>query len=225
MRIESSNLSAVAPVLVASSSMTLSRVQGFFGAGANGWLQLHDTKVTPITGTIKRSWPVYTNAPFDQNFQNDPLRLNTGCTLAISSAEAAYANIASAFDLYISGVATFDTTGLSTTGDYTTGVNARTGWTTSANTNVLRRIELTALTNGGALFMKVYGVSPAAGIFPIVSEPLVANTTYDFMFNVHPFMSISGTITRACYIRIESTGGVYSSAYAGTDYAVKISYK
>jgi len=227
MRIESTTL-ATAAVTVSTNACTITKIQGLKVAANDRFLQLHDTKATPSAAAVPvRVWPIYGTAPFGEAFVNLPVAMMYGATFVVSSTANTYTASAETVDITVDGVSTFDTTGVTTAGDYTSGLSNAELWATTAGGHQLLRLEFTALTAYGAtLYAKIFATSsPVAGQKPLATIVLPNNTSVDRGFNLHPFQFISQAAVEACYVAIDATAGGYDGTYSGTDYAIKVTYK
>jgi len=215
--------------VVATYPMQLTRIQGYFnGSTANRWLQLHDTKTRPANTAVPlRSWPLYMTAPFDWNFQNDPLTLANGCTLVVSTTQATYTDGSDTMDVYVNGSSEFDATGTSVVGDYTTAVQAQTV-TASGTPKTLLRIEVTSLSDAGAaLYLKAYAYEPdtAGQMMPLFEFELPRATNVDKWFNTSQVQFKSNVRYDGWYLIIDTAAGALVGDYVGTDCAVRTTIK
>jgi hypothetical protein len=177
---------ATAVAVVATHSMQVSRVQGFFITNtATRYLQLHDTKEEPAAAAVPlRTWPLYQAAPFDQNFQNDTVEVTTGCTFVISSTQNTYTAVAESVDIFVNGTSHLDLTGTTVVGDYTTDVEVLQLWTAAA-TKKLVRVEFDDKDSIGATYLQLHASdgAPATGAKPLFEVATVAETPKDLWFD------------------------------------------
>lgn len=227
MKIEYEGL-AVASATIHPAACTITKIHGFKVAANDKFLQLHDTKTTPANAAVPlRVWPIYGTAPFGEGFIGDPVACSVGATFVVSTTANTYTASAETVDLFVNGESSWDNTGSSTTGDYTTGVEDATIWADVDGGHELLRLEFTALTDAGAtLYAKLFPTaSPAAGDQPLAQMELPANTSKDFFFNRNVRGIYGGVLCEACYVAIETTPGPFTTTYGGTDYAIKGTYK
>ncbi len=226
MKIEYEGL-AVASATIHTAASTITKIHGFKVAANDRFLQLHDTKGTPTTATILRVWPIYGTAPFGEGFIGDPVTCVEGVTFAVSSEANTYTASAETVDLFVNGESSWDNTGVSTAGDYTTGVEDATIWADVAGGHELLRLEFTALTDAGAtLYAKLFPTNaPDTGDQPLAQMELPANTSKDFFFHRNVSGTYAGVFGEACYVVIEAAAGNFVAPYGGSDFAIKGTYK
>lgn len=228
MRIESESLTQN-DVVVHTGAMNLTRLQGFFnGTTANRWLQLHDAKSTPAdTAVPLRVWPLYTTAPFDQNFQNDPIHLTTGCVLVVSSTQATLTTSADTMDLFVNGESVVDTTGVSTAGDYSTADEVLQVWADSAGPKTLLRLELTNYDGGSADYAQIHAGDTPATDKIVASVPAPAgglSSNHDFGLGLIPKAVIDGVTYNGCTVAMSSERWTYEPLVAAS-YYIKATYQ
>lgn len=227
MRIESESLTQN-DVVVHPAAMNLTRFHGFFnGTTANRWLQLHDAKSTPAdTAVPLRVWPLYTTAPFDQNFQNDPIHLTTGCVLVVSSTQATLTISADTMDLYVNGESVVDSTGVSTAGDYSTLDEVLQVWADNAGPKRLLRLEVFNYGGGSADYVQIHaGDTPdtdkIVAVFPAPWPDASINLLFGGGFL--PKRIISGVTYNGCTVAMSSERLTYSPL-GGAEYYIKATY-
>jgi hypothetical protein len=228
MKTEFENLSSVGQV-VSTYSMRLNKVTGFFnGSTATRWLQLHDAKAIPSGGgTVAplRSWPLYVTAPFEQEFSADPIELVNGCVLVVSTTQTTFTTSVDTMSLFVNGTSHLDFSGVTAVGDYTTGAASRTIWATGT-ANKLVRLEVTKLSNPGtSVYLKLFAKSPASGNKPFFQKVIANGDSFDGFFLTDLEQTFSNTDYNGCYVAIDATTGAYAGDYAGTDFAIKGTYK
>lgn len=215
-------------VTVATSGMTISRIQGNFGAGANAWLQLHDAKVTPANGVVPlRVWPVFTNAPFDQNFQNDLIAVENGCVLVVSSTQATLTISASTMDFFVSGMKSVDTVGVSVAGDYTTVDEVLQVWAQASPGKKLLRLEVSDENEGVRPFwVQIHAANAPATNKIVKTFPVISAESLDVNFGagLDVVRQVGGTLFQGCTIALSSTENTYTALGLETDY-IKATYK
>jgi hypothetical protein len=213
-------------VVVSTSSMTISRIQGYFNGGANAWLQLHDAKATPANGAVPlRVWPVYTAAPFDQNFQNDDVSVSNGCVLVISSTQATLTISASTMDVFVNGVSSVDTTGTSVAGDYTTNDEILTVWANTTSKKLLR-LEVSDVTSSQGPFVQIHANTTPATDKIVKSFPCEVGGTLDLSFGdgLDVAKEVAGVLHKGCCVAMSSTQNTYAALGGNVDY-IKATYK
>lgn len=227
MKIETESL-AVVSVVVATYAMRVSRVQGFFnGSTTQRWLQLHDAKAVPANGAVPlRSWPLYTTAPFDQNFQNDGVELAVGCTFVVSTTQATLTISADTMDIYVNGTSEFDVTGAVYAGDYTTPIESLNA-TPSGTPKTLKRVEVTTLSDAGSVhYLKGFAyLSVPVGTTPLFQVALPRATSVDVWFDVNLTQRIANVQYNGIFLIIDSVPDGVTFDYAGTDFAIKATMK
>jgi hypothetical protein len=219
MKIQSVTLGAVAPVVVHTAGGSLKRVHGLYRGAAGAFLQIFDRKTAPTAALAPTfpAIPVYTDVQFDKLwYDNMEAKLTNGFVFAVSSTAATYTAYAGAIDLNVDGESMFDNTGLSTSGDYTTGV-AELDLTGTTNLR-LHRLEFTALSAAGASrYAKLFlGSSFQVGDYPVVQIELEDNTSKDCFF--------AGRDFRELFVVIDETPGAFATGTA-TEFAIKATYK
>lgn len=228
MRIEHETLAAVSAV-VATNSCTISNVHGFFnGTTANRYLQLHDAKALPAdTAVPMRVWPIYMTAPFEITFIGDPIALANGAVFVVSTTRATLTASADTMDIFVNGVQTSDTTGVSVAGDYTTLDEVLQVWADSAGPKRLLRIEYSNVSGGGADYLQVHaGDTPLTNKL-VASFPMVAqgsSAVLEFGGGLECRKVIGSTIYDGCTLAVSSAALTYS-AVGSADYYLKATYK
>jgi hypothetical protein len=219
---------ATAAATVHPAACTISKIHGFKVAANDRYLQLHDAKTTPANAAVPlRVWPIYGTAPFGEGFIDSPVTLANGATFVVSSTANTYTATAETVDIFVNGISDFDTTGTSTTGDYTTGVAALDIFNVL---HTLLRLEFTSLTDAGAdLYAKLLGRAAGAGYSvgdqPLMQLKLRQATSEDFFFNYTPTVQQAGVVYNELNVVIEATPGPLAGDYVGTDYAIKGTFK
>lgn len=218
---------ATADTTASLVACTITKIQGYKLAAGDLYLQLHDTKTTPANAAVPvRVWPIYGSAPFGEAFIEQPIALLNGATFVVSSTINTYTASAATIDITVDGNASFDSTGVSYVGDYTTGVEDLLVWASVAGGHKLLRVEYTALTDAGVtLYGKVYATAtPEVGQLPLAEIALPANTSEQQFFNLNPIQTTMSAVYEACYIVIDTAPGGFVATGA-TNYAIKATYK
>lgn len=227
MRIQHEAL-ATAATTMATAACTITKIHGFKVAANDRFLQLHDTKTTPANAAVPlRVWPIYGTAPFGEGFTVQPIATSVGATFVVSSTANTYTASAETVDIFVDGSCVYDDSGTTVVGDYTSGLANAELWATTPGGHRLLRLEFTALTAfGAALYAKIYATSsPAAGQLPLASLTLTNNTSRDVRLDLQPIQFVFPNTLEACFIVIDSVAGGYDGSYAGTDYALRATYK
>lgn len=229
MRVEYEAL-AQNDVVVSTSGMTISRVQGYFNGALNAWLQLHDAKATPLDGTAPlRVWPLYSTAPFDQNFQNDPIAVVNGCVFVVSllANRVTLAISAETMDVFVNGVSSVDTVGVSVAGDYTTADEILLVWSQASPGKKLLRLEASDYGGGsGPFWVQIHAANTPATNKIVKTFPVAVNATLDLDFGggLDLMREVGGTLFQGCTIAVSSTENTYTAAGFDIDY-IKATYK
>lgn len=226
MRIEYEAL-GVAQAAVNTAGCTISRVQGNFLGASDAWLQLHDAKQLPANGTAPlRVWPLYSNAPFDWNFQNDAISVANGIFLVVSSTRATLTLSASTMDLFVNGESSFDSRGLTEIGDYVSIVSDMAVWLDAAGPKRLMRLEVTDAADTTDSYVQIHAGDTPATDKIVGSFLLRQGESIDCRFGplgFSPKRIINGVTYDGCTIAISSEGDTYAAA--GLDVFIKATYK
>jgi hypothetical protein len=226
MRVEFEAL-AQNDVTVSASAMVISFIQGYFNGGANAWLQLHDAKATPANGAVPlRVWPVYTTAPFEENFQNDPIVVETGCVLVISSTQATLTISASTMDVFVNGEKVENTTGVTVVGDYTTADEVLQVWAQASPGKKLLRLEMSDYVSGsGPAWIQIHAADAPATNKIVKSFPFYGNVVdLSFGEGLDVVKQVGGTLFQGCTIAISTDAVIYAALGANVDY-IRATYK
>lgn len=222
--------SGAATFLVHTALCTISKVRGYKVGGAAGFLLIFDRKTPPANAAtnFKACIPIFNDAPYGDSFLQEELELKVGCYIVSSSSSVQYTALAENVEIEVLGESPWDNTGLSVSGDYTTGISDK---DLSADTNLrLYRLEFTALAAFGAvLYAKVFGRPPgsvAIGDVPLLDIELPNNTSVDKFFNQTDIKDrVAGVLYTGLYIILDENPGPIAGTYGGnTHFAVKISY-
>lgn len=223
-----------ASVVVHTCGCSITRIQG--NSTANGWLQLHDAKRLPANASVPlRTWPIFTDAPFDENFQNDDIQLLVGCVLAFSSTRATLTISASTFDIYVNGESAWDNTGATVVGDYTTADEVLQVW--AQDTAAVRlspkyklvRLEVRDVGAGGDVFVQVHASDTPATNKIVASIPLASDSFIDAQFGdgLLPIKRVdfpTDLMYNGCTIAICLTQNTYA-AIGVANWYIKATYK
>lgn len=115
------------------------RVQGYYTAAADAWLQIFDSVAEPAENAVPvKSYALASNSPYSWAFDPGTLCLQKGCYVAVSETQGTYtavafeANVTMLTLLADYGVNDFRDSGFSTGGDQTTGVDELDVWADAA---------------------------------------------------------------------------------------------
>lgn len=227
MRIEYEGLAlAVAPVSTAACN--ISKIHGFKVAANDRFLQLHNTKTTPAAAAVPlRVWPIYGSAPFGEGFIEDNIACSVGATFVVSTTANTYTASAETVDIFVNGDSSFDSSGTSVAGDYTTADEVLQVWADASGPKKLVRLEVSdvAATSGGVFVQVHAGDTPATDKI-VASFPLADGGTLDKFFGagLSPSRLVSQAVFDGCTIAISSTQNTYTALGANVDY-IKATYR
>lgn len=216
--------------VVTTSTMQIDRVQGYFRGAVASWLQFHDAKALPANGAVPiKSFLQPTTSAFHWGFDPGELVVSNGLVVVMSTTEGTLTASAEVSDFLVDGEQTFDDTGASTTGDYTTAVQTRNIWLQANGPKRLLRLEFTALTGAGStLYAKIFAHDSPSFVTsqrPLVTINLTIGTSKDVFFNFSPLASNATEQNKTgCYVLIDDVPGGASGEYVGTDFAIKGTY-
>jgi hypothetical protein len=229
MRVEFEAL-AQNDVVVATSGMTISRVQGYFNGALNAWLQLHDAKETPVNGAVPlRVWPLYSTAPFDQNFQNDPIAVTNGCVFVVSllANRATLAISAETMDIFVNGEKSLDTVGVTEAGNYVDADEILQVWAQGSPGKKLLRLEVSDEDEvAGPFWVQIHAANTPLTNKIVKTFPVDSGSSLDVCFGdgLDIVREVGGTLFQGCTIALSSTENTYTALGSNTDY-IKATYK
>ncbi len=225
MRIEYEGLAlAVAPV--STDAVTISKIHGFKVAATDRFLQLHNTKGTPVTATILRVWPIYGSAPFGEGFIEDDITCSEGATFVVSTTVNTYTASAETVDIFVSGDGALNDSGASVAGDYTAAEVVEV-WTDGNGPKKLVRLEVSdAVATSGGVYVQIHADSSGESSKIVASFPLADGGVMDKFFGVglSPSRVVSQVVYDGCTIAISSTQNTYTALGANVDY-IRATYR
>lgn len=201
----------VATLQVSKLLGTVAQIEGYFrGATADRWLQLHDSCVTPVTGSVP-IWqiPIAQTSQFFENLQVNKIYCGEGIFIGVSTTEGTWTASADTMDVT---VFTVDVVRSATVvGDLTTGVAGLDVWADSSANSANKLARLQVINGLGVdAYLQVFGASPSNGDTPIWTLPLTdaaTEQTFNFSIGGFPLLQVTtaNIIEYGCFVRISST--------------------
>lgn len=228
-------LNAATKLAVSTVPCTLTRVQGYYKAAADAWLQIFDSAAEPAAGTVPtKSYALPLNSPYSWAFDPGTLTLNNGCYVAVSSTEGTYTTVA-----YSAGVTYADievdygpnaamNASYVVKGDLTTNRNNLTVWSDAAAQANNRLYQIDFTNNSGVpvwlmLFSyATFGVQPRvilggkAGVADGTSITFTFGAEGLMMMGEEPLTATSGAAHYGCYIEVTSDPTGFVVVNSGT---------
>ena len=217
----------VASKVVKTFAMTATRIRGYCNT-ANEWLHVFDAKTVPATGTVpKRSYPIYTTAPFDIMLADEPLDFANGMVVAISSTQATFTASANTMDLFVTGESSIDDTGWTVAGDYTTADEVLQVWADADGPKKLVRLEVSDKASAiGPFFVQVHAADAPATDKIVASFECPASGSLDLFFGggLDVLRTTMAARYDGCTIALSATESTYTAAGANCDF-IRATYK
>jgi hypothetical protein len=198
------------------------RVQGYYKAAADAWLQIHDSLGEPAAGAVPvKSYTLSYNSPYSWGFDPGTLHLTNGCYVAVSSTEGTYTTVA-----YSAGTTYADIevdygpydripSDVSAAGDFATGNDSQVIWLNSAGA---KRLYLAKFKNNDAetRYLMLFASSAVVdGDAPLMQWAVVAGATITLSFGIDGFIpkakSSAGAQTLGCQFVSSTTTGVLAA--------------
>ena len=225
MRIEYEGLAlAIAPA--STDACTISKIHGFKVAANDRFLQLHNTKGTPVTATILRVWPIYGSAPFGEGFIEDDILCSEGATFAVSTTANTYTASAETVDIFVNGDGALNESGTSIAGDYTSADEILQVWADGTPKKLVRLEASDATTSAGPYWVQIHaGDTPLTNKI-VASFLLEFEGTIDKFFGagISPSRMVSQAVFDGCTIAISSTQNTYTALGANVEY-IRATYR
>ena len=164
---QASTLKAATKLAVSAMTCDLRRVQGYFNAANDAWLQIHDAGREPAAGAIpKKTYQLFKNAAYSWAFDPGVLEMTDGCYIAVSSTEATYTTVP-----YAAGVTWCDIEAdyspfalgpfqIGMVGDTTTGRDSLVVWA-DGGVFTAKRLQRIDVTNGDIADLYLLGFNKA----------------------------------------------------------------